>query len=111
MDPILTGLMLIYLIEFQNQMIEVFRQNAFISSKVVSFERCLNVTRLPEANIMRVDMSQYPNFATQGEIKFINYSTRYRSDTDLVLNRISLCISPGEKIGIVGRTGAGKSTI
>ena len=36
---------------------------------------------------------------------------RYREDTDLVLNKCSFKIEAGHKIGIVGRTGAGKSTL
>lgn len=36
---------------------------------------------------------------------------RYRPDTDTVLNQLSFEIRPGEKVGIVGRTGAGKSTL
>lgn len=38
-------------------------------------------------------------------------SLRYRPDTDIVLNKLSFKINSGEKIGVVGRTGAGKSTI
>jgi len=36
---------------------------------------------------------------------------RYRPNTDLVLKNISFDIEPGMKVGIVGRTGSGKSTI
>ena len=36
---------------------------------------------------------------------------RYRPTTDIVLNNLTFEIQPGEKIGVVGRTGAGKSTI
>lgn len=36
---------------------------------------------------------------------------RYRPNTDLVLKGMSLKIAQGEKVGVVGRTGAGKSTI
>ena len=46
-----------------------------------------------------------------GNITFDNYSTRYRSTLDLVLNNLTCDIHGGEKIGIVDRTGAGKSSI
>ena len=36
---------------------------------------------------------------------------RYRPETEIVLNDLSFSLNGGEKIGIVGRTGAGKSTI
>ena len=36
---------------------------------------------------------------------------RYREGLDYVLNGISLEVRPGEKVGIVGRTGAGKSSL
>ena len=37
--------------------------------------------------------------------------TRYREGLDLVLKGVSFVIGPGEKVGIVGRTGAGKSSL
>ncbi len=46
-----------------------------------------------------------------GEIVFSNVHMRYRPGLPLVLKGISLHIRPGERIGIVGRTGAGKSSI
>ncbi|KAK3844456.1 MAG: hypothetical protein J3R72DRAFT_473118 [Linnemannia gamsii] len=47
----------------------------------------------------------------QGQVVFKNYSTRYREGLDLVLKHLSFEIKPQEKIGIVGRTGAGKSSL
>jgi ATP-binding cassette subfamily C (CFTR/MRP) protein 1 len=41
----------------------------------------------------------------------VDFAVRYRPDLDLVLDGISCDILPGEKVGIVGRTGAGKSSI
>jgi len=46
-----------------------------------------------------------------GSIKFDDYSTRYREGLDLILKNITIEVKPNEKIGIVGRTGAGKSSL
>ena len=51
------------------------------------------------------------NWPSQGTVELIGYSTRYRSDFDLVLKNITFRIAPGEKVGVVGRTGAGKSSL
>ena len=48
---------------------------------------------------------------TQGKIEFKSVELKYRPDLPLVLKGISFSIQPGEKIGIIGRTGAGKSSI
>ena len=47
----------------------------------------------------------------QGDIQFNSYSTKYRPELDTVLNNFNLKIKPGEKVGLVGRTGAGKSSL
>uniref|UniRef100_A0A8C4VBS7 Multidrug resistance-associated protein 1 n=2 Tax=Falco tinnunculus TaxID=100819 RepID=A0A8C4VBS7_FALTI len=47
----------------------------------------------------------------EGKIEFRGYGLRYREDLDLVLKNINVTINGGEKIGIVGRTGAGKSSL
>ena len=51
------------------------------------------------------------NWVSKGRIEFINYSVRYRPDTEIVLDSMNVNIKAGEKIGVVGRTGAGKSTL
>jgi len=45
-----------------------------------------------------------------GSIEFCDYSALYRSDLSPALNGINLVVSGGEKLGIVGRTGAGLFT-
>ena len=47
----------------------------------------------------------------KGEVKFDNVQLKYREDLSLVLKGLSFTINPGEKVGIIGRTGAGKSSI
>jgi ATP-binding cassette, subfamily C (CFTR/MRP), member 1 len=51
------------------------------------------------------------DWPANGVIEFQNYDLRYRPDTELVLKNLSFSVHSKEKIGIVGRTGAGKSTI
>ena len=51
------------------------------------------------------------NWPSKGEISFNNVMLRYRPNTDIVLNSLDLKVQAGHKIGVVGRTGAGKSTI
>jgi len=55
-----------------------------------------------------------PNWPSSGAIEFSNLSATYNhtgSREDLVLNNVSLSIKAGEKIGIVGRTGSGKTSL
>lgn len=52
-----------------------------------------------------------PNWPQNGTISFENVSMRYRKELPLVLKNLSIFIEGSEKIGICGRTGAGKSTL
>lgn len=47
----------------------------------------------------------------QGKIKFVNMTMKYRDDLEPAVNGVSFEIEQGMKVGIVGRTGAGKSSI
>jgi ABC-type multidrug transport system fused ATPase/permease subunit len=46
-----------------------------------------------------------------GDIVFDNYSMSYRPDTPMILDQLSALIPAGKKVGIIGRTGAGKSSL
>ncbi|KAJ2901654.1 ATP-binding cassette glutathione S-conjugate transporter ycf1, partial [Coemansia aciculifera] len=52
--------------------------------------------------------SEWPH---SGNVEFKNLSVKYGADLDYALKNLNVAIRPGEKIGIVGRTGAGKSTL
>ena len=54
-------------------------------------------------------MSMKPEYSPS--IKLANFRMKYREELPLVLKGIDLGIEAGEKVGIIGRTGAGKSSI
>ena len=51
------------------------------------------------------------NWPSQGVVEFKNVTLKYRPTTEPVLRNLSFIIKAGMKVGVVGRTGAGKSTI
>ncbi|XP_064158420.1 multidrug resistance-associated protein 5 isoform X2 [Anguilla rostrata] len=52
-----------------------------------------------------------PDWPQEGEVVFDGTEMRYRENLPLVLKKVSFTIRPKEKIGIVGRTGSGKSSL
>ena len=56
-------------------------------------------------------MNTKPAWPCKGELRFDHLSMRYREGLDLVLKDLHLTIHAGEKVGVVGRTGAGKSSL
>ena len=82
-----------------------------IETSIVSDERILEYIDLePEGQPIQQHCvpAAWP---TSGSVDIKDYSARYRPGLPLSLNHISASIRPGEKIGIVGRTGAGKSSL
>lgn len=79
---------------------------------IVSVERSLEYARLPsEAPEVLSKHRPKSSWPSQGAVEFKDYSTRYRPGLELVLKNINLNIKAHEKIGVVGRTGAGKSSL
>ncbi|KAJ2608243.1 hypothetical protein H4S08_004522 [Coemansia sp. RSA 1365] len=66
---------------------------------------------LPEAANIIEDCRPKKTWPEQGIVEFKNYSTRYREGLDLALKDLSFSVLPRQKVGIVGRTGAGKSSL
>ncbi|KAJ2812891.1 Multidrug resistance-associated protein 1 [Coemansia furcata] len=52
-----------------------------------------------------------PQWPPNGKIEFRDFSMKYGADLGYALKNVNLTINPGEKVGIVGRTGAGKSSL
>jgi len=75
-------------------------------------QRIFNIDDIPqEKQTSKIAADDVPKqFAQSGQITFEDVHLRYRPTTEKVLKGLSLEIKGGQKIGIVGRTGAGKST-
>ncbi|CAK7348297.1 unnamed protein product [Dovyalis caffra] len=79
---------------------------------MVSVERIKQFTNIPSEAAWKIkDRVPPPNWPAHGNVDIKDLQVRYRPNTPLVLKGINLRIQGGEKIGVVGRTGSGKSTM
>ena len=80
------------------------------------FQRAgISVQRLGDVLNTQPESSYSPNRTTlshvQGQVRFEDVTFRYRPDGPTVIRKLSLSVEPGQIVGIVGRSGSGKSTI
>uniref|UniRef100_A0A8C9W2Y9 Multidrug resistance-associated protein 1 n=1 Tax=Scleropages formosus TaxID=113540 RepID=A0A8C9W2Y9_SCLFO len=82
------------------------RMTSEVETNVVAVER------VKEYGDTDKEPSRMPQgWPTNGYIEIRNFSLRYRDDLELALKDVNVTIEGGEKVGIVGRTGAGKSSL
>uniref|UniRef100_A0ACD5ZA38 Uncharacterized protein n=1 Tax=Avena sativa TaxID=4498 RepID=A0ACD5ZA38_AVESA len=110
--PEFVGLSLSYGLSLNSVLFWAVWMSCFIENKMVSVERIKQFTTIPSEAEWRIkDCLPVANWPTRGDIDVIDLKVRYRHNTPLVLKGITLSIRGGEKIGVVGRTGSGKSTL
>lgn len=108
----MVGLAMSYALQITQSLNWIVRQTVEVETNIVSVERVLEYARLPSEAPEVLHRHRPPiSWPASGAVNFTNYSTRYREGLDLVLKNINLDIMPHEKIGVVGRTGAGKSSL
>ncbi|KZV80265.1 multidrug resistance-associated ABC transporter [Exidia glandulosa HHB12029] len=108
----LVGLVLSYGLNTTGSLNWVVRSASEVEQNIVSVERVLHYVDLePEAPDYIEENKPAGQWPSEGRVELRNYSLRYRPNLPLVLNDISLDIKPREKVGICGRTGAGKSSL
>ena len=110
-NPSIGGLVLSYILGIVQMLQFGVRQLAEVENGMNAVERLRYYgTQLEEeAALHTVDVR--PTWPEKGEIVFDNVEMRYRDGLPLVLQGLSMHVKGGERIGIVGRTGAGKSSI
>tara|TARA_B110000285_G_scaffold201044_1_gene235368 strand:- start:625 stop:897 length:273 start_codon:yes stop_codon:yes gene_type:complete len=87
---------------------------AEIQNMMTCSQRIVDYTRLESEDDLQKPGDQKhleANWPSKGEMCFENVSMKYRPQMDPSMIDVSMNIQPGMKVGIVGRTGAGKSTI
>jgi len=106
------GLALSYSIEVTNFLKHGVRMIATVEAQMNSVERILYYSNNiePEAPEIVPEKDPKGEWPLNGEIEIKNASMRYR-DGPLVLKDLSLRIKKGEKVGVCGRTGSGKSSL
>lgn len=108
----LVGLAMSYALQITTSLNWIVRQTVEVETNIVSVERVLEYARLPSEAPDRISKHRPKiNWPASGAVDFNNYSARYRPGLDLVLKNININIKSHEKIGVVGRTGAGKSSL
>nr|CAI5828359.1 unnamed protein product [Callosobruchus analis] len=86
------------------------RQWAEMENKMTSVERALEYTKA-EQESRNTGILPTLNWPLKGKIQFVDVCLRYCSSDSYLLKHLDFIVNPKEKIGIVGRTGAGKSTL
>lgn len=106
-------MLLTYMLLLQEFVIWSIRSFTELEQRMVNIDRCLKILHIPQETVegdigLIKDRLQWPE---DGNIKFDKVTLKYRPNTENVLRDLSFEVKSGEKIGVVGRTGAGKSTI
>ncbi|KAI9739621.1 MAG: hypothetical protein M1834_006339 [Cirrosporium novae-zelandiae] len=110
-SPSISGLVLSYILSIVGMLQFTVRQLAEVENGMNSAERVYYYTSSldEEAPLYLKDVRD--SWPEHGEIAFNNVQMRYRAGLPLVLQNFTATVAGGERMGIVGRTGAGKSSI
>uniref|UniRef100_A0A914C5U5 ABC-type glutathione-S-conjugate transporter n=1 Tax=Acrobeloides nanus TaxID=290746 RepID=A0A914C5U5_9BILA len=109
----LAGLSIAYALNITQTLNWAVRMSSELETNIVAVERIKEYTESKtEEKMQSHPVIKVPNnWPEKGIIQFNNLKVRYRADLDYVLKGINAVINSNEKIGIIGRTGAGKSSL
>ncbi|KAH8995028.1 ABC transporter [Lactarius akahatsu] len=112
-SPAQTGVTLSYILSIQQTFTWLVRQLAEVENDMNSVERIVYYARDLEQEPPHEIPEQKPRapWPSKGRLEINEAVLKYRPELPLVLRGLTMSVEGGEKIGIVGRTGAGKSSI
>lgn len=111
MSPSILGLALIYTLQLTGLLQWTVRLVVETENSFTAVERLVTFLELPEEAPEVTAVRPPHDWPQHGAIEIENLSLRYRPDLDTILTNLSLSIQAGAKVGVVGRTGAGKSSL
>ncbi|KAJ3217631.1 hypothetical protein HDU67_007573 [Dinochytrium kinnereticum] len=112
MSPGWAGLTLSYAFQLTMYLTNLIRCHADLDMSMNAVERIDEYCTIEQEPPFVIEESRPQlNWPDRGEVEVKNLSLRYSPETPLVLKNLSFMVKPHEKIGVVGRTGAGKSTL
>lgn len=113
LSPGLVGLSVSYALQVTQTLNWLVRMTSDVETNIVAVERIKEYgeTKQEADWVSSTDANLPKNWPEQGQVVFRDFQVRYREGLDLVLRGITFTVQGGEKVGIVGRTGAGKSSL
>ncbi|XP_061080827.1 multidrug resistance-associated protein 1 isoform X2 [Conger conger] len=108
----LMGLSISYALQITTSLNWLVRMSSELETNIVAVERVKEYEDTEKEAEWTLEHSTRPSgWPTKGHIHIQDFGLRYREDLALAIRNISVTILGGEKVGIVGRTGAGKSSL
>uniref|UniRef100_A0AAX7UL15 Multidrug resistance-associated protein 1 n=1 Tax=Astatotilapia calliptera TaxID=8154 RepID=A0AAX7UL15_ASTCA len=112
LSPGIMGLSISYALQLTTSLTWLVRMSSDVETNIVAVEKVKEYSDTEkEAEWKHEPSTLSPGWPTNGCIEMRNFGLRYRQDLDLAIRNITISINGGEKVGIVGRTGAGKSSL
>ena len=109
-QPVFAGLALVYILQTVDMTQFAVRQLSEVENLMTSFERVMTYTKIDSEPGYKVERLPPEHWPHKGNIAFQDVSLTYYPGGPQVLKEINLNITGGTKIGVAGRTGAGKSS-
>jgi ABC-type multidrug transport system fused ATPase/permease subunit len=104
-----SGLVLTYAGSVTGAMNWAVRSLAMVENSLTSFERIERYANQPPEALQGA--AAPPDWPSHGEISVRQLSVRYRPELPMALSDITFHVKSGMRVGIIGRTGSGKSTL
>ncbi|XP_036439199.1 canalicular multispecific organic anion transporter 1-like [Colossoma macropomum] len=111
LDSGLVGLSISYALNVTQTLNWLVRMTSELETNIVAVERVSEYAEIKNEAAWTTDNRPPDDWPSEGKVHFEDYKVRYRPELELVLHGVTCDIESTEKIGIVGRTGAGKSSL